>query len=118
MKSIVVFSLLAFCFCFNSYAQRDVNGVVGDTTKQTVPGAIVKLKSSVDSIIVTTDINGNFTFRNVKGKSFVLTIASIGYDALQRKYTLDDDNKHANLVTIVLKISSKMLGPVNIFDVN
>jgi hypothetical protein len=120
MRSLILFSVLAFCLSFNSYAQtpRDVKGIVGDTTKQTVPGAVVKLKSSVDSMIVTTDINGVFTFHDVKGKQFVLTIASIGYDPLQRKYTLDADTKPANIGTIVLKVSSKMLNAVNIVDVN
>ncbi|MBW4890453.1 outer membrane beta-barrel protein [Mucilaginibacter sp. HMF5004] len=120
MKSLILLSFLALCLSFNSYAQssRDVKGVVADTTKQTVPGAIVKLKSSVDSMIVTTDMNGVFTFHGVKGKQFILTIASIGYDPLQRKYTLDNDTKPANIGTILLKISSKMLGPVNIVDVN
>jgi hypothetical protein len=120
MKSLILICLVAFCFSFNSYAQapRDVRGVISDTTNQTVPGAIVKLKSKVDSMVVTTDINGNFVFHQVKGKQFSLTITSIGYDGLMRKYTLDNDTKPANLGTIKLKISSKMLGPVNITDVN
>jgi uncharacterized membrane protein YgcG len=118
MKSLVLFSLLAFCLSFNSYAQRDVRGIVGDTTNQTVPGAVVKLKSTVDSMIVTTDVNGNFIFHGVQGKQFTLTITSIGYTGLQRKYSLDSDTKPANLGTIKLKTSSKMLGPVNITDVN
>jgi uncharacterized membrane protein YgcG len=118
MKSLVLFGLLAFCLSFNSYAQRDVRGIVGDTTNQTVPGAVVKLKSTVDSMIVTTDVNGNFIFHGVQGKQFTLTITSIGYTGLQRKYSLDSDTKPANLGTIKLKTSSKMLGPVNITDVN
>jgi uncharacterized membrane protein YgcG len=120
MKSLILISLLALGLSFNSNAQapRDVRGIIADTTKQTVPGAIVKLKSTVDSIIVTTDLNGNFVFHGVKGKQFTLTIASIGYDALKRKYTLDNDTKPANIGTIMLKISSKMLGQVNIVDVN
>jgi len=118
MKSLVLFGLLAFCLTFNSYAQRDVRGIVGDTTNQTVPGAVVKLKSTVDSMVVTTDVNGNFIFHSVQGKQFTLTITSIGYTGLQRKYSLDNDTKPANLGTIKLKTSSKMLGPVNITDVN
>ena len=118
MKSLVLFGLLAFCLTFNSYAQRDVRGIVGDTTNQTVPGAVVKVKSTVDSMVVTTDVNGNFIFHSVQGKQFTLTITSIGYTGLQRKYSLDNDTKPANLGTIKLKTSSKMLGPVNITDVN
>ena len=119
MKSLIFVALFALCFSFSSYAQtREVRGVIADTTKQTVPGAIVKLISKVDSSIVTTDINGNFVFHAVKGKQFTLTIASIGYDALKRKYTLDNDTKPANLGTLVLKTASTMLKEVQVVDVN
>jgi uncharacterized membrane protein YgcG len=119
-KSFIFFIFLLVFASFKGYSQdgRQVHGVVADSTGVTIPGAVVRLTSSTDSLNVSTDINGVFSFPAVKAKQFSLTILSIGYKGLKRNYTFDADSKPADIGTIKLKTESKMLTAVNITDVN
>lgn len=119
------FFLLAITFIFLSvfyaHAQtgREVDGTVIDSTKLTIPGATVTLVSDKgDSTVTVTDGNGKFVFPAVKGTKFSLTIASIGYQTLKRRYAFDNDTKPAVLAPIVLKQESNMLKGVTIVGVN
>ncbi len=95
-----------------------VKGVVADTTGVTIPGVVVKLTSPQDTLGGITDINGVFTFAAVKAKQFSITFQSIGYLGLKRNYTVADNAPALNIGTIKLKTESRLLGTVNITDVN
>src|ERR1700712_4954258 len=120
MKKPLLLLTILFLIAFKGYSQtgRQVHGIVADSTSVTIPGAVVKLKAGTDSSTVTTDMNGVFTFNNVIAKQFSLTFVSIGFTGLKRNYTFDDDSKPANIGMVKLKTESKMLGVVQITDVN
>jgi hypothetical protein len=121
MKYIFFPLILIFFITGSSYAQslHEIHGTVLDTTKLSIPGSSVKLVSDVgDSTITTTDIDGKFNFYNVKGSKIVLTVTSIGFQGIRKRYTLDAaDNKPLMLGNIVLNTESKQLNEVTIVGV-
>ena len=121
MKRLILLLALTFIAAIAAHAQtgREVDGTVIDSTKMSVPGATVKLVSDKgDSTIVVTDSNGKFVVPSVFGKHFTLTIGSLGYQTLKRRYVLDTANKPAVLDPIVLKSDAKLLSGVTIVGVN
>jgi hypothetical protein len=121
MKHFLLILSLSFLTAIYAHAQtgREVDGKVIDSTKLSVPGANVKLISDKgDSTVTITDGNGKFVFPAVNGTKFTLTISSIGYQALKRRYTLDNDTKPAVLDPILLKSESNLLKGVTIVGVN
>jgi hypothetical protein len=119
MKKYIIPFILLF-IALGGYAQtgRPVRGVVADSTGVTIPGAVVRLTSPLDTLNGVTDINGVFTFGSVKAQQFSLTFKSIGYQGLQRKYTFAPNTTSSNIGTVKLKGESKLLGVVQISDVN
>src|SRR6187200_641207 len=87
MKKIFLCILLAIV-ANGIYAQtgRQVRGVVKDSTQQSVISATVKLISATDTLKTVTNIDGVFTFQNVKSSTFVISISSLGYADFVRKY--------------------------------
>ncbi|MGN6638827.1 MAG: carboxypeptidase regulatory-like domain-containing protein, partial [Mucilaginibacter sp.] len=114
----IAFIVLSVC-CAHAQTGREVDGMIVDSTKLTIPGATVTLVSDKgDSTVTVTDGNGKFVFPAVKGTKFSLTIGSIGYRTLKRHYAFDNDTKPAVLPPIVLKQESNMLKGVTIVGVN
>lgn len=97
---------------------RPVSGIVKDSTGVSVIGATIKLKAGKDSISTATDANGAFSFSNVQGNAFDLTLTSIGFQPLKRHMIIPADVKSVNLGTIVMKFESHMLNGVTITDIN
>lgn len=96
-----------------------ISGTVIDTTKQTVIGASVKIKTDKgDSTIRVTGIDGKFNFPSVKANKVTLIITSIGYQGIAKHFTFADDGKPLALGSIILKTTSKMLGGVTIVGIN
>ena len=120
MRLFTILFCLILLTSLQSYSQtgRQVNGVVQDTANVTIPGAVVKLISPQDSVITSTDGNGHFSFASVKAKQFTLTVSSLGYIGLKRKYTMDADTKPVNLAPVKLHGESTMLKAVNIVQSN
>jgi hypothetical protein len=120
MKSLLAIILLAFLTINFASAQagREVHGTVIDSTKQTLPGSNITLTSEQhDSVTSVADINGKFVFPSVKGLKIVITITSIGYQAVRKHFALPADNTPADIGTIVLSAESHMLKGVNIVGV-
>ena len=81
MKSLLLTLSITFLFVISAYAQngREVSGTIIDSTKLSVPGAVVKVVSDKgDSSATATDANGKFDFPAVSGTKFTLSISSIG----------------------------------------
>jgi uncharacterized membrane protein YgcG len=117
MKPALLTLSILFFFFINARAQstREVGGTIIDSTKQSVPGAIVKVISDKgDSSLTATDPNGKFDFPAVGGTKFTLSITSIGYQAIRRHYTFDADTKPVVLAPIILKAETNTLATVNI----
>jgi len=120
MKIRYFLAFIILLIAANGYSQtgRIIKGTVIDSTKQTVIGATVKLKTATDSILTTTDANGAFTFQSVKPGQISLTITSIGYDPIRRRIMLDNAVTPVMLKPIVLAISTNTLSTVNITAIN
>lgn len=74
--------LLLFIFSNESYGQSfsEVRGIIRDSnTKDPIPGVSIKVKGK--SVGQSTDVNGNFTIKAIKGD--VLIISYIGYMTLE-----------------------------------
>jgi hypothetical protein len=115
---ILVLFFLTISFA-NAQTGRVVVGNVMDSTKLTLPGSSIKLVTDKgDSIQTTADANGKFIFQGVKSNKITLTVTSIGYQGLKKKFVLPDGAGAASVGTIVLKVQANMLNQVNIVGVN
>lgn len=90
---------------------NQVKGLLQDSTGQSVIAASVKLKTISDSLVTTSDLNGNFEFKNVNAKSFSLTISSLGYETKTFSFQFDDE-KQLDLGTLLINESSQLLREV------
>lgn len=97
---------------FSQNAGRTISGVVKDSAGVGVLAATVKLKSATDSMFTRTDLDGKFTLRNVKVSQFVLSITSLGYKALNKKYLYKEGTSAIQLDPIVLRGGSIKLNAV------
>ncbi|MDB5005232.1 MAG: TonB-dependent receptor [Mucilaginibacter sp.] len=122
MKYIFTPLIFIVLFVGNSYAQtgRGVQGKLIDSTKQSLPGSTVKLKTDLgDSTQVATDIDGKFSFLNIKGSKITLTISSFGYQGVIKHYSFSPtDNNTFVIPPIILKSEAKQLKEVTIVGVN
>lgn len=117
MKSILLALSLFILSVINARAQTGhaISGTIIDSTKLSVPGAVVKVVSDKgDSSLTATDPNGKFTFASVGGTKFTLSISSIGYQAIRKHFTFDTDNKPVTLAPIILTAETNTLATVNI----
>jgi uncharacterized membrane protein YgcG len=109
----IVFALI----CLQALAQRQplmVSGQLKDSTGVTVIGASVKLVSTLDTVLTTSDLNGNFTFRNIKSSVFTLSISALGYKAITKSFTLERQRGQQVLTlgNIILATDSRQLGEI------
>jgi len=119
MKYIFLPLIILFFATSFSFAQgKVVTGVITDTAKVTQPGSSVQIKSDAgDSTSATTDMNGKFTFNNVRGTKITLYISSLGFQSTIKHYTLTAESRIV-LPAIVLKTESNELKTVTIVGVN
>ncbi|RCH55639.1 hypothetical protein DJ568_07055 [Mucilaginibacter hurinus] len=112
--------LLLGCLLFSltpTHAQNgiEVRGTVIDSTKLSVPGASVKLTSEQgDSTLTAADMNGSFAFSAVKGRKIRITVTSIGFQAIAKRYSLEADTGVVVLDPIIMQFESNQLGQVTI----
>ena len=113
MKKIIIL-LMSLTTAQLTLAQsgREVNGVVRDTAGLSVIAATVRLSSPLDTLQTRTDIDGLFSFKNVKSSQFVLTITSLGYTDIVKRFLYADGTTPIKLDAIVLKSQSNVLREV------
>lgn len=118
-RLIFTFSLIAALGGFaRAQSTHTITGSIIDTTKQTVPGATIKLKTDLgDSTTRVTGLDGNFNFANIKATKITLTITSIGYQGQIKHFTFADDGKPLALGAVILKNMSTVLGGVTIVGI-
>ena len=113
MKRLTLMMLLIVCFqTLKAQTTIKLNGVVKDSTNQTIIGAVVKISSQKDSLNAITDNNGNYFFNQVKSSEFLLSVSALGYKTLNKKYFLDPTTTKKELDPIVLKNDNKLLNEV------
>ncbi|RYZ92527.1 MAG: hypothetical protein EOP47_30245, partial [Sphingobacteriaceae bacterium] len=117
MRSFVLVLGLVILSATQIFAQNgiQVRGSVTDTTKLSVPGASIKLTSDQgDSTLTAADVDGKFSFPAVKGKKIKITVTSIGFEAIAKRYSLDADSGLVVLDPIIMNFESNQLGLVTI----
>lgn len=82
--------------------------VLDAVTKEPIPYAHILIQGT--GIGTTTDINGNFLFRDLNPKEYTLRISCIGYETQEMKVdVVEGKAAHAH---VELKITSTILNPV------
>jgi len=121
MKTFLTALTLIFLSTIYARAQsvHNISGTVIDSTKLSVPGAIIEVRTDQgDSSKTAADLNGKFLFQNVKGTKVTLTITSIGYLGVRKHFVMTNDNKPFDIGTIILNVEANVLKQVNIVGVN
>lgn len=93
---------------------REVSGIVKDDKGETVIGALVTLKSTVDTIRTATNEDGIFVIKNVKKAVFNVTVTYLGSEPFIKKYLNNDQSKKIILEPITLKPATNQLNEVTI----
>lgn len=93
---------------------RDVSGIVMGKDEVSIPSVSIYLKSDKDSIITQTNADGVFSFKNVKSASFVITVASIGYQRIVKRMKLNDVLPRLVLDPFILKEEVNTLSDVTV----
>jgi len=93
-----------------------INGkVIDKNTKQPIP--YVNISVMEDAKLITggiTQENGNFTIKGLALKKYIIEVQFIGYKKLTQEVALSENNKTANLNTIVLEEEAVQLAGVEI----
>ncbi len=93
-----------------------INGkVIDKNTKQPIP--YVNISVMEDAKLITggiTQENGNFTIKGLALKKYTIEVQFIGYKKLTQEVALSENNKTANLNTIVLEEEAVQLAGVEI----
>lgn len=109
MKRIYL-TLLLQCIVLWGFAQFTLKGTVKNETGERLIGANLTLSNSFKG--TSTDVNGAFLFKNLKGGSYELIISYIGYEKLTKEVkvtgdqTLDVVMKQDNILTEEVLVSA------------
>jgi len=110
--------LLLLCFFLVSsikiFAQREVSGIVKDSTDNSVIAASVTLTSAKDTLKTVTNADGIFIFKNVQAGQFLISVKSLGFANYNKRFLYSDATKRLVLDPIVMKSSNTMLSEVKI----
>lgn len=91
---------------------REISGVIRDTTNAGIPGVTVRLTSDKDTLVTATNPEGIFLFKNVKSATYTLSINSIGFAPIIARFKQNDVNPRILMDPILLKADSKTLDVV------
>ncbi|WP_291402527.1 outer membrane beta-barrel protein [Daejeonella sp.] len=111
MKRFTIFILLIFIISPLFAQNYLVKGMVQDSTGTPLTGTLIKLKWGKDSVATAVDLDGNFSFNNVKWTEFNLSAAFLGFETFMKTYKITSGNSLI-IPTITLKTSSNTLNEV------
>lgn len=93
-----------------------VKGILQDRSdKVPLQGATIRLSLQSDSMIrfnAVSDKQGAFEFRSLSPQTYILTISSVGYEAIDQVITLADSSKDLGIIAISRQ--AKMLSEVTV----
>src|SRR5690606_1359430 len=92
---------------------KRVMGTLSDQNGGTIAGASIKLVSDVDSAQTSSGNGGIFSFNNIRGNSFVLTVTSLGFDTLRQRYAFEG-GKPELTVALTLREANHLLAEVSV----
>ena len=103
----------------SSFAQQTytVNGMVKDTTNQTVPGATVTILAGKDSLSMSTGIDGIFIFKSMQQPVFSIKISAVGYASYHKTFVGANKAGAFSLGVITLKTEVRQLDAVNVVGI-
>lgn len=96
----------------NALPTREISGIIRDEKNKEIPSASVRLVSTSDTVITTTNPDGIFIFKNIKSATYTLEIKSLGYKALIGKYMQNDAIPRIVMDPIVLKEATNSIDEV------
>lgn len=91
---------------------RDISGIVRDSTGTGVIAATVKYIAGKDTLFTRTDVDGNFIFKGVKSSTFLITITSLGYRPLNKRFLYKDGDTPIRLDPFSLMVESRALSEI------
>lgn len=103
---LIILSSLAGPFAF---AQTQVRGTVFDDNKEPLIGAVVLLKSAVDSYNAIAGLDGSFSWQNVPSGTYTLEISFLGFKPYLE--SLEVSNSPLR-IDVVMDADSQVLGEV------
>lgn len=109
MKRPITFTLLAI-ICAVTASAWSVAGSVADPEGEPLISASVRLMAAKDSTVVkgvVSDIDGKFTFPNIKQGNYIVEASYVGYEPQYRNVSVK--NANANLGRITLNENAIML---------
>lgn len=110
---LLVAFFMAFGFTGFGQTNKRVLGTLSDQNGSTIAGASIKLVSELDSVQTSSGTGGIFSFNNIKGNSFALTVTSLGFDTVRQQHTFET-GKNELKISLTLRESSHMLAEVSV----
>ncbi|MEY3678777.1 MAG: hypothetical protein RI924_918, partial [Bacteroidota bacterium] len=111
-KLVLLASLLLFNVLVFAQSNYEVSGTVRDSSGRSVIAATVKLAMAKDTLFTRSNVDGFFKFSAVKSGQFLISISSLGFQAVNRRYLYKDGEGKLELDPIILKASAKELNEV------
>jgi len=110
--------LFALCSMTMAMAQGTVRGRVFDRSSgNPVAYATVKISQLPDSTLAggaMTDEDGHFDIDNLKYGDYQMTVSTVGYRDVSRKFSLNADHQRENFTQLYMAEDSKMLDEVTV----
>jgi iron complex outermembrane receptor protein len=90
LKKKLLLAFTALLLPFLAAAQFSLSGKITDLQSgETLPGASISIEKT--RLKTASDVNGNFSFRNLKSGSYNLVISYIGYQQMRETVTINAD---------------------------
>jgi hypothetical protein len=99
------------CFMYSFSQSYIVRGSVQDTAGVPLTGTLIKLNWGKDSIATSADLDGAFSFNNLKVNQFTLSAAFLGFQTFVKDYKIEKGNT-LNIPPITLGTSVNTLNEV------
>jgi len=117
MRFILVFTLISISFLANGQQTQEVHGTVQDTAGINLAGVNVRLISETDTLLTSTDNNGQFTFFQVKSSEFHLSFTLLGFQLQDYFYKIQPFRAENQLISVILRPQRNILREVVVFAV-
>lgn len=113
-KVNVIILIVSLLFSSHLIAQtkKTVSGVVKDTTDTGIPSAHVRLVTGKDTLNMSADNEGRFSFQGINSGTFDILVRGIGYKEYAASHTFADQQTEFKLPAVILKTETTMLNEV------
>ncbi|MFK8036829.1 MAG: TonB-dependent receptor [Crocinitomicaceae bacterium] len=110
-RLIFIFLFIVQSFAVNAQGRGDIYGqIINSSTKEKIPFA--KILIQLLNLNTASDLNGEFSFKNIPFNEYTILIDIVGYDTITSALILDRDS-----LNVVLKLNSNQT-LLNIVTVN